>query len=993
MKANHSIYGYLLICLLYILPGRTVYAFSNFSPITDSLETVLQNTTSDSARLDILIRLCDETTYNDSKKAIQYFKRAEKLAKSTGHDKALARAYERAGIIYFHLGEKQKSRDYYLDAYRINQKVGDYEISASIMYNLGNIHYELGNFDSTQHYADKAAEIFLEANDSIGYAATRYLKIGAYKDQGDYASAMDVGLQALRIFREYGVKNWEMYSLNNIADIYVLQDNFEQGLSMLNDVTEHYRETNNKKFEAVALRYTGDIYLEMEHYQKADSVLNISYRIASEGNFLPEKGKTLLSLANLAFSNTEYSLAKSRYTEALNINKILGDRYYTGVNYLGLGKSEYHLGRKDSARIHLNSALSIMDDFDEPFYMKNIHYYLFKIREDRGDFNDALESYKLYAAYRDTLLREEKSRELAETTIQYETEQKEEKIRNLEQENELVKANRRNLIIISILIIALALTGVILLIIRNRKNRQLVEKSKEVDRLKSRFFANISHEFRTPITLIISPLYELRKDKSLAKHNHILHLIEHNAKRLLNLVNQILELSRLEAGRFELKPEKGNVIVFIKRIIASFESLAGSRNIKLSVEIPAEERSFTFDPEILETILNNLLSNAIKNEPDNGYVNFHFSWISNGESFKIMVRNQGSYIPPEKLRQVFNRFYTETTVKESQGNSGTGIGLALTSELVNLLDGKIQVFSEKEKGTWFELEINELVLPEKRMKDRGKNNDEPEEKHIKAREEGGKTRYNVLVVEDNEDMRDFIASVLTTDFMVMEAGNGSAGLDMALETIPDVIISDIMMPGMDGNELCRKLKANEKTSHIPVILLSAKDSEESKLEGLKAFADDYVSKPFHSDELLQRIRNQLNNRKMLKEKYSKDLMYKSSVLNISSTEELFFEKLNAIIEENISNDEFSVEELSQAVGMSRSQLHRKLSALADLSASHYIRNYRLKRAKEFLVNHAGSVSEIAYMTGFGSPAYFNKCFREYFGETPGGLRSKNVNAT
>ncbi len=989
MKANQTISGSLLLYLLVFLFCRPLNAFSHFNPIIDSLETVLQNSSSDSARLGILIQLCDETTYNNSEKAIRYFKKAEQLAKRSGNNKALARAYERAGIIYFHIGKKQKSRDYYLDAYRVNQKVGDYEISASIMYNLGNIHYELGNFDSTLHYADMAAEIFLGGNDSIGYAATQYLKIGAYKDQGDYATAMDVGLQALRIFRRYGVKNWEMYSLNNIADIYVLQDDYDEGLSLLNNVIAHYRTTNNKKFEAVALRYKGDIYLEMENYEKADSILNESYHIAVDGNFLPEKAKTLLSLANLAFLREEYKLAKTRYAEALDINLSLGDKYYTGVNLLGLGKSEYHL-RLDSSLLHLNSAAKIMADFNEPSYLKDLHFYIFKIREDQGKYPAALESYKLYAAYRDTLLQEKKSKELAETTIQYKSEQKEERILNLENENELVRSNRRKLIIIGILIIALALTGIILLMIRNRKNRQLVEKSREVERMKSRFFANISHEFRTPITLILSPIYELQKDQDMSKHNHILKLIEHNAKRLLNLVNQILDLSKLEAGRYDLKPERNDIIAFVKRIIASFESLAASRSIRLSVEIPSEGKSFVFDPEILETILNNILSNAIKNEPEKGHIHISFYWNQPGNNFKLVVRNEGSYILPGKLDQVFNRFYTETSSKENVVNNSTGIGLALTSELVNLTKGKIRVFSNKEEGTSFELLVKELELKENKTIPSPEKFSNAYNQLSDPSNERKKHAKNVLVVEDNRDMRNFVDSVLSSELKVTTASDGKTGLEIALETIPDIIVTDIMMPGMDGTELCRKLKTNEKTSHIPVILLSAKDSDESRIEGLKALADDYVSKPFHSDELLQRIRNQLNSAEKLKEKYSKDLMYKSSPLNINSTDELFFEKLNNIIEESISNDEFSVEELSQMAGMSRSQLHRKLTGLAGLSASQYVRNYRLKRAHELLDHNAASVSEIAYMTGFSSPAYFNKCFREFFGSTPGDFMKKRV---
>ncbi len=1044
---------YRLLFTLFIIAVNVAAGMAQSGRETDFLDEYAQ-ATSDSLRVETLIKLCDEFTYSQPEKALDYFAQARELSEKSGNNRGLARAHERAGNIYFHQGDKTLAREHYLEALKVNQQVGDYEISASIHYNLGNLHYETGAFDSVLYHADKAAEIFLEHNDSIGYAATRYLVIGLYKDQGKYSLAMKNGLEALGIFQRHHMQNWEMFTLNNIVDLYKIQGDYAQCLEMIDQVLENYRNTSNHKFEAVALRYKGDIYIEAGNYHEAETTLQQSLAIAKSGSFLPEQAKTLISLGMLASRLENHDTSKNYYRNALQLNLQTGDAFYEAVSYLGIGKALYHQDSMTAAVRNLLEAEERFKAFDDIAYLKDIYLYLSLVNEQLGNYQESLSSYKLYSRYSDSLLRAEKSMELGELTTRYETALKEEQIQLLRSEKEHVMKSRNNLVIIGLLLVVLAASVISFLVYRARKNKQLVEKKEEVDRMKSKFFSNISHEFRTPLTLILSPLYELKKEPGLRQHGILLSQIERNAKRLLSLINQILDLSKLEAGKYTLQVIREDLFSFLRRVASSYDSLAAQREIKFRVFIPREHFLYNYDPEKLEMIVNNLLTNAFRFEPDNGEVVLEAIQPVNGSPVRISVKNSGSHIPEAQLEHIFDRYYSD-----ADGTStGIGIGLALVKELVDLFRGTIQAQSTSGTGTAFIFEFPEHPvsapealsdLPDTAAASASKDQSEPaavsdaetvsddsaavtdheivsdgadvsgidavsDPAAVSAPEAvsnptgaqgtSGFTRNSeiypgqqtmnenvptapelptLLVIEDHPELCEFIRTTMSGTYRVTTAGDGRSGLEKAVSTIPDIILSDVMMPEMDGLDLCRQLKQNENTSHIPIILLSARAGEEGILEGLRAYADDYLVKPFRVDQLKQRMVNLLRTRNELRERYSKDLLYRHAPSSIQPAEKVFFQKLTDILEKNISNEEFGVSELSKEIGMSRSQLHRKLIGLLDMNASNFIRNYRLKRGRELLMNHAGSISEVAYMVGFNSPAYFTKCYREYFGVTPG----------
>jgi signal transduction histidine kinase/ligand-binding sensor domain-containing protein/CheY-like chemotaxis protein/AraC-like DNA-binding protein len=534
-----------------------------------------------------------------------------------------------------------------------------------------------------------------------------------------------------------------------------------------------------------------------------------------------------------------------------------------------------------------------------------------------------------------------------------------------------------------------------------------VKQKEETNKIKSRFFANISHEFRTPLTLILGPAEKIlsasREENSIKDAG----IIRRNSARLLQLVNQLLDLSKLEAGKLTLGCSKGNIVSLVKSVALSFESLAESKDITLMIISRKEYIELYFDKDKMYKILSNLLSNAFKYTPQNGKITVAIN-ESGTNTVHIKIRDSGMGIASEEILNIFDRFY-QVDSSFTKEYEGTGIGLALTKELVELQHGNIYVESTKGDPGWTEFTIS---LPTGRahlkeedilVQTNGESDKKAEEsaihwnefynfpsklktketKDIDGLEIPEKEKLILLIVEDNYEMRDYIKDCLIGNYLIEEAINGEQGIRKAEAIIPDLIISDVMMPKMDGNELTNILKNNEKTSHIPIILLTAKSGQDSKIEGLKSGADDYLTKPFDLKELQIRIENLITIRKKLQERIGKsDLIIKPEVKNLRSIDEKFINKVIKVIEEHISDEAFNIEEFADQIGMSRVQLHRKLKALAGKSASLYIRSVRLAKAKKMIEEEKGNVSEIAYSVGFSSPEYFSRCFKDTYGYPP-----------
>ncbi len=529
-----------------------------------------------------------------------------------------------------------------------------------------------------------------------------------------------------------------------------------------------------------------------------------------------------------------------------------------------------------------------------------------------------------------------------------------------------------------------------------------LKKIQELDQMKTRFFANISHEFRTPLTLILGPLKQILEREPRHGNRKILTMIERNVKRLLFLINQLLDFSKLEAGHLPLQAAGYDIVEFLRKMFASFESMARTRDINYVFQSDTGTLMVYFDRDKLEKVTINLITNAFKFTLDGGDIHIRLNKeasnpeVDKGEGIvQIQVEDTGIGIPEEKLPYIFDRFY-QVHGSGSRLHEGTGIGLALAKDLVDLHHGSLTVTSRKGSGSVFTLQLplgkghlsqNELLMDTEKS---------PDLVYEDYADVGDKTAVvkkhknvedRLLIIDDNPDMRAYIREVLMRDFDIEEAVDGEEGLSSAFEHLPDLIITDVMMPGMDGNELCRKLKTDERTSHIPVVMLTAKAGESARLEGFETGADDYITKPFSPVELRIRVLNIIDQRKKLRERFSRDITLQPRDLAITSADERFLDRAMNILKEKSSDSEFSAVQFSKDMAMSRAQLHRKLKALTGQSAREFIRSYRLNHARRLLEGRFGNMAEIAFESGFSNPSYFAMCFKKQFGVLP----SKYIN--
>lgn len=561
-----------------------------------------------------------------------------------------------------------------------------------------------------------------------------------------------------------------------------------------------------------------------------------------------------------------------------------------------------------------------------------------------------------------------------------------------------------------------------------------IDSLRNLDQVKSHFFANISHEFRTPLTLILGQVESVMSSDIETKEKGKLQVANRNARRLLTLINQLLDLSKLEAGSMELHTEQHNFVSFLKSLFYSFESMAEEKNISIRFESEYDNIQLAFDPDKMEKIFFNLISNAFKFTSARGEIKVsikmlekgHFELVSepstiiqskweklkqvqrdkhfsfDSQNFQeglveISVKDTGIGIPADRMRHIFDRFY-QVDNSMTREHEGTGIGLALTKELVELHKGKISVNSIEGKGSEFiiTLPVCDLKNAKEKFIDLSVNKSYEEKTldEVNLSESGLTPITNIqpttpqiqpeiiLIAEDNTDVRSYIREQLEDRYKIFEAVNGEEALLIAQKEIPDLIITDVMMPKKDGYQLSKEIRQDEKTSHIPIIMLTAKAGLDDKIEGLETGIDDYLTKPFSAKELRVRVKNLIYQRSQLRKKFSTSTIIKPSEVTALSVDRIFLEKVTKTIETNFEEEQFGVETLAEKMNMSVSQLTRKLNALIDQPPGQLIRSFRLQRAADLLKQNTGTVAEICYKVGFNDQAYFSRAFKKQFGVSP-----------
>jgi len=534
------------------------------------------------------------------------------------------------------------------------------------------------------------------------------------------------------------------------------------------------------------------------------------------------------------------------------------------------------------------------------------------------------------------------------------------------------------------------------------QKNQLVEitaKAEEATEAKFNFFTNISHEFRTPLTLILGPLETVLTSPRLHFTNRgYLEMVQKNVFRLLKLVNQLMDYRKIEQGKMKVSASQNDLVLFLEDIVHSFQELARKKNISLKFDAREKQLVVWFDVNMLDKVLFNLLSNAFKFTPEDGTVTVSVKKTPDLEFAVIQIKDSGIGISNGAATKIFEPFFQE----ENSKNRGSGLGLSLSAELIKLHGGSIQVQSEKNHGSCFEIRLPlgdaHLAANEKSgMKDTSPISSYEDIKIYSVEQNditllsepiaGNESKYSILIIEDNADLRKFLKSRLENKYEILEAAKGDEGLSLAYDTIPDLILCDIILPGKEGIEILNTLKNDVRTSHIPIIIITAKGTVEDQIRGMKEKADGFIVKPFNFEILRETIESLLGNREMLKGHYTSALQNDTKSTPSTKIERKFINEFTAIVESNISNENFGVDDICKAMGVSRVQLYRKIKALLGLNINDYIVNVRLQKARFLLTNEDLSVAEIAFQVGFSSQAYFAKLFKSRFGCTASEYRT------
>lgn len=557
------------------------------------------------------------------------------------------------------------------------------------------------------------------------------------------------------------------------------------------------------------------------------------------------------------------------------------------------------------------------------------------------------------------------------------------------------------------LIILLLIVGLLIVVYKslrskNRLNRELSRQKEQLEEQRDQlielshqleeathaklvFFTNISHDFRTPLTLVADPVEQLLADPSLeGDRRRMLLLVQRNVQILLRLVNQILDFRRYETGKMEFTPVPLDLLQCFIEWNDSFQAAARRKHIHFSFDsMPDTDYHTQADAEKLERIYFNLLANAFKFTPENGKVTVRLAALQKDGApfFRFTVANTGSLISAEHIRSIFDRFY-----KIDRHHTGSGIGLALVKAFVEIHGGSISVESDERLGTVFTVDLPVRTCEEGAcvvtapMEESAPDRVDSLLREDEAENLNDPSKPSVLVIDDNADIRAYVHTLLNSEYSIIEAADGTEGIRKAMKYVPDVIISDVMMPGIDGIECCRRLKGELQTCHIPVILLTACSLDEQRIQGYAGGADSYISKPFSSQLLLTRIRNLIESRQRMKQFFGdRQTLAKEDICDMDKD---FVERFKSLIEVKMGDSELNVEDLGKEMGLSRVQLYRKIKSLTNYAPNELLRMARLKKAASLLASSDMTIAEVGYEVGFTSPSYFAKCYKEQFGESP-----------
>ncbi|WP_281615163.1 response regulator [Flammeovirga sp. SubArs3] len=1023
-----------LIYTLIIFSATSIYASE-----IDSLRTVFENSTP-SNKFSTGSQYYNQLRYSKPNDAVSGLQKLITEAESANNINAEIDLYDILAKTYL-IKRKLDSLYFYFEKVEQLSKESNNNAGLGKAYSGFSLYYNIKNKEECLTYFDKAVQIFKEEGMEIPLADI-YNSTGLYyRNHGNYDEAMELFKKARLIYELHDHKMGLFKVVNNEALIW-------KNLSVKDK--ELFKKYIYKAIEMFKLAEKYSIDLNNKHYQ-ATVVTNIGGAYDKLSSQLDPNTETEAILETVDY--------RIRYfKKALQLRNELDQNCFKIGIYPSIAEAYRESKKYDSAMLYIDKGIALDAEcetkdedllyviqghieYDQQHYNKAITAFKKSIalskktknlKNEVGttgmlgqayfnvkDYKNAYLTNRIHDSLSQAYLNLEKFEKIAKLEANYEVVKKEEEKLKAQLTYNEELAKKQNLILFSIiLIITFAGGGVFYYksykdkdkeyilsegkrVVIEHKQRLLIENEKrlkELDEFKSRFFSNISHEFRTPLTLILSAVTELRTK---SKHSPLhLKTIERQSKQLLSLINQILDLSSLENNKKQkVKLSEYSINDTFKVMLGSFESFAEQNEVNFSWSVLSEDKKALMDLDKLTKVINNLVFNAFKFTHPQDEINVTLK--EQNDRLSIEVYDTGEGIPAVNLDKIFDQYYHS----ESGLAASNGIGLALTSELIKTMGGSISVDSVE--GQWSRFTITILLRKEDFE---AENIDveiiEPVQLEPVISESSTTTLEKtfdvkssqvevidaqlptIVVIDDNKDILQYLERMLNDEYNVITAENGEVGIEQTLRYAPDLVISDLMMPKVNGLEVLDKLKAEVESSHIPVVLLTAKADLDTKLEGYSLKADAFVTKPFEKQELLLQVKSLINNRKLIQEKFSTNFMLKKEIADLPSEDEKLIKNLTSFVEENLDNTDLSVDEVANHLGMSRSQLHRKVKAISGQSSSVFIRNIRLRYAHELVLNTDLTMAEISFRTGFNTPNYFTKCFNEYYHVTPNTLRKE-----
>lgn len=844
--------------------------------------------------------------------------------------------YEKATNFYSKTKEYQKLESCCKQLLDYYSEEKNFENLGLIFLKLGIIRRNFGEYEEAHDYYRKAYASFKKANSTIGVIRTYNNIANIYKDKGELTLSLENYLKAKELSESSNNKTLIDQINQNLAQIY-FQLNYDKKAKelFLQDLKDFIKDKN---FIRTATSVTGIAEIQLKHHKPYKAQKSIKKALhfwekTGDRKGLGEAylvyGKILDALEDKVNAVIKYKKSYENYEAVKHAQGTIKALSLLGRSYLALGDTK-------TAKKYLKEARTKAEKIVASYELLELYDLLHQVYQKEDKFKEAYEALLQYNKVKEKVYNLSSQVKINEIQTKYELDKME---------------------------------------LSHQKERELHD-------YKSNLFSNLTHEFRTPLTLMKAPLELIKEEDNVLVIKDKIQYLQNNTDHLLKLVNQLLDINKIEAGKMPISYKIGSIMPIVGHVVHMFTEDANQKNITFTYAIPSSEVLGSFDEDKLEKILYNLLSNALKFTPSGGKIHLHVQ--AHNEQIVIKVMDNGPGISEENKDLIFEKYYR---VNQSGKISGSGIGLSFVKELVDLLQGSIEVSSKENKGSVFQVRLPYVGA------EKGKNMFQvdsmfeeakvvPLNGEVLQKAAETKKKATLLIVEDNYEIKKLIAEIFAKEYKIIHAENGQEGLVKAKEQLPDLIISDIMMPVKDGNEMCEELKQDNLTNHIPIVMLTAKEGLKNKLIGLQKGADSYISKPFSVEELKTTVTSLITQRHKLREHYSKNPLFSANQEDMVSADEVFIKINTENVIKNLSNEKFSVEDLADLVMMSRFTLIRKFKSVLNTTPNEFIQRIRLETAKNMLVNRVASISEIAYRVGFASVTYFSSSFKKHYGVSP-----------